>query len=888
MRPFTIAAAVLAVVVVAMTASIRTPGEKVPRRADPARGAPGPAAAPAAGVPAGLAEERAARVSDLRYDLSFRLPAARAERITGRIVITFRLNDASRPLALDFAPGRPDAAGSVVVNGLDAEPRIVADHVMLPSSSLKAGENRVAIEFEAGDAPLNRSDDFLYTIFVPARAHEAFPCFDQPDLKGRWTLALDVPADWRTVANGAEVSRDPQPGGDAGRVRVGFAPTEPISTYLFAFAAGRFAVEQADRNGRRFRMLHRETDAAKVRRNREALFDLHGTALEWLEGYTGIPYPFGKFDFVLVPAFQFGGMEHPGAVFYNAANMMLDESATQNQKLERASTISHETAHMWFGDLVTMRWFTDVWMKEVFANFMAARIVNPSFPGINHELRFLHAYYPAAYDVDRTAGSNAIRQPLDNLSEAGTLYGAIIYQKAPIVMRQLETLTGREAFQEGLREYLQRYQFGNASWPDLIALLDQRTPIDLAAWSRAWVDEAGRPVVTTDLAVQDGRIARLAFTVSDPDARRGLTWTEELQVAVGYADHVQMMPVRLTGSGVEVDAARGLRAPLFVLPNGGGIGYGEFRLDPGSLAWLGEHLPEIGGNGKAPEDALTRGSAWVTLWDAVLSGDLSAARFIDLTLRALPREADELNIQRVLSYLEDAYWRFTPEPERTARAPRIEQLLRDGLSAAAGTSLKGAYFATLRDVAITAPTLDWLTRVWRKEVSVPGLTLAEADYITLAQELAVREVPGWQVVLRQQVDRTENPDRKARLQFVLPALSADASERGRFFESLARVENRRRESWVLDGLRYLNHPLRALSAEPFIAPSLALLQEIQQTGDIFFPKRWMDLTLGGHRSPAAAATVRAFLAAVPATYPDRLRRIILASADELFRAARLT
>ena len=132
--------------------------------------------------------------------------------------------------------------------------------------------------------------------------------------------------------------------------------------------------------------------------------------IEWLERYTGIPYPFGKFDFVLVPSFQFGGMEHPGSIFYNASSLLLDPSATTNQKLGRASLIAHETSHMWFGDLVTMRWFDDVWMKEVFANFMAAKIVNPSFPEINHELRFLYAHYPSAYDVDRTAGTNAIRQ----------------------------------------------------------------------------------------------------------------------------------------------------------------------------------------------------------------------------------------------------------------------------------------------------------------------------------------------------------------------------------------------------------------------------------------------------------------------------------------------
>src|SRR4029079_18506444 len=223
-----------------------------------------------------------------------------------------------------------------------------------------------------------------------------------------------------------------------------------------------------------------------------------------------------------VPAFQFGGMEHPGAVFYNASGLMLDESATQNQLLERASTISHETSHMWFGDLVTMRWFTDVWMKEVFANFMAAKIVNPSFPGVNHDLRFLHAYYPLAYEVDRTAGTNAIRQPLADRKDAGTLSGAITYQKAPSVMRQLETIMGPDTFQEGLREYLRAHKFGNASWSDLIAVLDQRTPEDLAKWSHAWVEEAGRPVVTTELSVVTGQIERLAFTTRDPYTRPDL------------------------------------------------------------------------------------------------------------------------------------------------------------------------------------------------------------------------------------------------------------------------------------------------------------------------------------------------------------------------------
>ena len=301
-------------------------------------------------------------------------------------------------------------------------------------------------------------------------------------------------------------------------------------------------------------MFHRETDAAKVARNRDAIFDLHAAALAWLERYTGIQYPFGKFDFLLVPAFQFGGMEHPGAIFYNATGLMLDESATQDQELGRASLIAHETSHMWFGDLVTMRWFSDVWMKEVFANFMAAKIVNPSFPGINHDLRFLLAYYPAAYDVDRTAGTNEIRQPLANLDDAGTLYGAIIYQKAPIVMRQLETIMGADPFRDGLREYLNTYAFGNAAWTDVIAMLDGRTPDDLAAWSRAWVDERARPTIGTELRISKGRIERLVLTQQDPIARRGLIWNQRIRVAIGEGDETKATGQRLRGHR---DAAAG-------------------------------------------------------------------------------------------------------------------------------------------------------------------------------------------------------------------------------------------------------------------------------------------------------------------------------------------
>jgi aminopeptidase N len=815
----------------------------------------GAAHAQDSGVSETLARDRAARISSLRYDLSFSIPANKSTTIKGHEVVTFTLSDASTPLVLDFGPGD---------NG----------HLVYPASTLHTGDNRIVIDFDAGDAPLNRNDDFLYTIFVPARAHEAFPCFDQPDLKARWTLSLDVPDGWEALGNGGETSRASRDG----RTRVTFAETQPLSTYLFAFAAGRFSVERTERNGRAMRMFHRETDAAKVARNRDAIFDLHAAALAWMEQYTGIAYPFGKFDFLLVPAFQFGGMEHAGAIFYNASGLLLDPSATQNALLNRASVISHETAHMWFGDLVTMRWFNDVWMKEVFANFMAAKIVNPSFPAINHDLRFLLDYYPPAYDIDRTEGSNPIRQPLANLREAGTLYGNIIYDKAPIVMRQLETLVGAGAFRDGLRDYLKRFAFAHATWDDLIQILDDRTPEDLASWSRAWVDEDRRPVIATAIDVSGGRITRLSLTQRDPDARRGLLWNQRLYIALGYRDRVDHISAQLNAASVDGAEARGRAAPLFVLANGRGVAYGDIRLDPASRDWLSANLYRIA-------DPLTRGSAWLTLWDAMLDGDLRPPTLLDLSLAALPRETDELNVEEILDQLRAVYWRFIAPQDRAMVAPRVERVLRQGLDRASTQSLKGAYFAALRSTSLTPATVAWLTSVWDGRTRIQGLTLAEPDFIALSRDLALRAGNRWRAIVTRQIERTKDPDRKAQLTFVMPALSSDPAERDNFFASLADVANRRHEAWVLEGLRALHHPLRGAASDRYIGPSLAMLQEIQRTGDIFFPKRWMDATLGGEPSVAAVETVREFVRTRPADYPDRLRRIILSSADPLFRSA---
>ncbi len=821
---------------------------------------------PSSGVSLTLATERAQSIGDVRYDLSFNIPADAAVAIDSRARIQFSLKDVTRPLVLDFTPGT-EYIRSISVGGKRSGFRLVKDHIIIPASDLTVGKNVVDIAFRAGDASLNRSPEFTYTLFVPARAHLAFPCFDQPNLKGRFTLELTVPADWETLSNGAETGRDKA----ADTVRVRFGETEPIPTYLFAFAAGKFQVETAARNGRTYRMLHRETDAKKVERNKNAVFDLHSSSLEWLEQYTGIPYRFGKFDFLLIPSFQFSGMEHPGAIFYNAASVLLDESATENQMLNRAEVIAHETAHMWFGDLVTMQWFNDVWMKEVFANFMAAKIVDPAFPNVNHDLRFLVAYYPAAYSVDRTAGTHPIRQELANLDEAGSLYGPVIYDKAPIVMRQLERILGSERLQQGLQQYLNAYQFGNATWLDLIHILNEHSSIDLTAWSHAWVEEAGRPSIQTVIEAQ-----RVAFVQSDPQPGRSLQWTERMEVLAGTTKAVTAMPVELQQERTELNLPSATDTE-FILPTGQGLAYGDFSLDERTRAFLLHHLPEL-------KDPLTRGAAWVTLWEEMLDRRVAPADFLSLEMAALEHENTEQNVQLMLRYLSDAFWTFLQDSARRRTAPTLERKLKDGLDRSTSSTMKSTYFSALRSTATTPEGVAFVKRVWRHQEKIPGLTLAEPDEATMALELAVRSVPAAASILEEQRGRFLNPDRKARFEFVMPAVSDRQDVRDAWFERLSDVQNRRREPWVIEGLRYLHHPLRADAAEKYVKPALDLLPDIQKTGDIFFPANWMDATLAGHNSSAAAKIVREFLA-THNDYPIRLRRIILQSADELFRAA---
>jgi len=863
----------------------------------------------APGVSKLLATYRYETLKDVRYNLSFRIDTGRSSTVEGTAAIEFERTSGREPLVIDFKVPA-DHLLSVSVNGREEEAALTNGHIVIDRSLLSKSYNRVEVSFRAGDISLNRNDEYLYTLFVPDRASTAFPCFDQPDIKGRFTLALDIPVSYRAMSNNPVISSDTTDG----RVTLRFSETKPISTYLFAFAAGRFELIEKEIDGVKLEMLHRETRPGYVENNAEEIFGLHLSSLRWLEEYTGITYPFDKFGFVLIPSFQYSGMEHPGSIFYRASSLLLEASPTLNEQLSRASLIAHETSHIWFGDLVTMKWFDDVWLKEVFAGYMSDKIVTPDFPSVNHELRFLLSRYPAAYAVDRTRGTNPVIQELGNMKDAGSLYGAIIYNKAPIVMQQLEQLAGEEELREALQIYLKEYSWGNARWDDLIAIIEKVTRKPLEEWSRMWVREAGMPLITPVVSREDAeredaerrdaeredaerKDAATAQAVAEPpvtdhsyrisfreDDPAGVLrhWPQTLQTMVITASDT------VTGEVTPADKRSFLTVtgvPLCIIPDISGRAYGTFLFDSTTATYLPEHINDF-------QDPLLRGILWINIHENLLNGTVSPTAYYNALFTALQRE-EELQLRNYLTgRLGYVYWHHLSDSARAGYAQDAEAMIWQKLITAETASEKRQWFGLFRNVAVTERGLARLRDLW-KSGELPGgraaggqvagpVRLGEDEQSGLALTLALRRHPEAPAVIAAQRDRITTADRLQRFDFVLPSVSPDQDVRDEYFNSLRDPANREHEPWVLEALGYLHHPSVAHRSEHYILPSLELLEEIKSTGDIFFPGGWITTTLAGHHSAEAHETVEKFLVERP-DYPADLRLKILQGADHLFR-----
>jgi aminopeptidase N len=699
----------------------------------------------APGVSLELARYRAAQIRDVRYELS--LDVTRRDTASGGVRISFN-RVRGGDVILDFR------GQDLRVTSINESTAPAVDwngtHLRVPARFLRDGTNTIDASFKTPIAPAGAAiirftdetdkNDYLYTLLVPSDAHLLFPCFDQPDLKAVFDLKLTAPSGWTTLWNETK---------------------QPISTYLFAFAAGPYVQQRAASGD--ISLWVRASRAKEV--ETDTLIALNRRAKDWLASYFGVPYPFEKLDILLAPAFPFGGMEHPGAIFYNEEAQIYREPPTLNQLLGRRATINHELAHQWFGDYTTMRWFDDLWLKEGFATYMASKM-SAAQGDSTAWMSFYLRNKPSAYDVDASAGTTPVWQELANLDQAKSNYGAIVYNKAPGVIKQLEHLVGERVFREGVRAFLMKHAYGNATWRELLAAIQTavltsavaRGPVDLEAFGRAYMLRPGMPIVDQQLDIRDGRIERLVLRQRPAQVLSGTGfWPMKVDVLLWYDGKAPMiLPVEFTADVAEVTIAKGLAAPQFVYANANDYGYGLFMLDDRSRDWLLANRVRV-------NDPFLRAMLWGSLWDLVRDARLDPVRYADAALAALPTERDEQIAARLLGRISRTMESYSSEAQRARLVPIIEgTLLQRAMDTTLVYGLRKSHFDSFAGVARTPASLALLDG-WLDKPTAAGMPLRQPSRWSIVTTLVARTSPTAEMRLRReaQFDTTTSAKRRA-------------------------------------------------------------------------------------------------------------------------------
>ena len=592
------------------------------------------------------ARERKSRVREVAYGLRFELDGEAAE-FSGSVNIAFELSGMGEDLTVDFTGG---TVAAVAINGERVDADYNGFYLTLPAAALQAGQNQVQIAFahpySTDGSGLYRfrdpedGRDYLYTDFEPYDQNRLFPSFDQPDLKARYATEVTVPASWQVISIVAE-SQVTQLGE---RRTWTFPQSAPISTYIYALHAGDYHVWEAVAGDIPLRLFARESLARYVNAEDWFLFTQQG--FDFFASYFEVPYPFGKYDQVIVPHFNAGAMENVGAVTFSERYLRRG-TVTRRDRFGIASVILHEMAHMWFGDLVTMDWWNGLWLNESFATFMATLAMAE---GTEFTEAWENAYRSTvrAYLADERDTTHAIELPVPDTDAAFANFDAITYNKGSATLTQLNYLVGPEAFRRGVSQYLERHAYGNTTTEDFLAAISSASGRDLDRWAADWLHEPGTNAVRAELECRDGRIYRLALHQAAPDAWPTLR-THRAQLGLySYEDgrfEVDTLPVTYSGARTAVPAAVGRRCPGLIYANHGDWDYARVQLSD-------DILPMLEGRMGAFNEALARSMLWQSVWDMVLDTRLTITQFIDFALVNSRDESNDPILRQVLGSIQ--------------------------------------------------------------------------------------------------------------------------------------------------------------------------------------------------------------------------------------------
>jgi aminopeptidase N len=809
------------------------------------------------GIPRTLAARRSGNLADVAYAIDAVLDTG-ASLLRGTVAIEVSLARAGA-IVLDSRPAEGGTAEIVAIDGRAVDRAMRReDHLVVPATRMRAGRHRIVCAFTAPITPagtaLTRYDDredgssYVYSMFVPADASTVFPCFDQPDLKARLTLALTVPEGWRVVANAPLRARS------AGRHV--FAPTPPLSTYLLAFAAGPFHVTTA--GGRRgSRVFVRRSRVQGARRPIAETLALSDAALDWLERWTGRPLPFPKHDLVLVPEFQYGGMEHAGATFLRESAILLGSDASHAEHARRALLVAHENAHQWFGNLVTMRWFDDLWLKEGFASLCALAIVEAIAPALEPRVGFV-AQKAAACATDGTRGTRPLVAAIDNLLAAKNAYGTIVYQKGPAVLRMTERLLGAAAFRRGVRRWLRDHAYGAADWRDLIAALEAASGRSLGRWAEAWITGDGVPTVRLAVTADaGGRVRRAVVRRAGGAARLPLAF--DVTAYGAAAVRGRRIAISMQGREARVRALEGRHVPATMVLNAGDHAYGLFVVDRAHAEALFAALPRM-------PDALARALAIESTWNAMRGGRLPPRVLAEHFLAWLPQETSETLATTLLERIVDLARRYVEPAHADALAHAAEATLAPmAWSAHASPAMRSAALRAFVDVVRSESGRERLLHTLDAER--PG----EATRFAILTRLAVLGAPEAATRIARAA-RDARSDDTRRLAFAAGAALSDGAVKRRMFTRFL-ADPALPESWIEAALPAFAAPEHARLVRPLVARAIAALPALEQRFRIFFVNRWLAAIVGGQIDADGLAAVDAAIRATHLAPPLRSKAL---------------
>ena len=842
------------------------------------------AAAPT-GVSRQLASERARLISGLHYQIHFRLAPA-GQTASGTEEVRFRL-EAVDTLLFDYRDG---TVRTLTVNGSEVAMSYQNGHLVLPKEKLRVGENRIEVSFSSAMAPAGKAitrfqdkddgSEYIYTLFVPMDASMAFPCFDQPDLKGRFRLSVDAPEDWTVISNtptDPSATRTGQLEGSAGEAKLkttSFVETQPISTYLFAFAAGPFrrVHEAAGLPGVYVRrsQYHRAIDEAAE------LQQVTAEGIAFLADYFAQPFPFPKYDLVLIPGFAYGGMEHAGATFLREESVLFRNAPTHSDRIGRDLLTLHELTHQWFGDFTTMRWFDDLWLKEGFAQYMAYRTLEKLKPDEHVWQRFYLSIKPAAYAIDSTLGTTPIYQDIDNLENAKSAYGAIVYSKAPGLLRQLAFILGDEHFRDGLRIYLKEHPYGNAEWSELVRAFERSSDRKLTQWAEAWIRRRGMPQVDVSWTCSEGRLSSLSLTQHDV-LNEGGVWPMAIEILLAYQNSDPLrVRAEFAGQRAEVAEAVGKPCPAFVFANDQDYAYGRFLLDPKSQIAVDSKLGNI-------PDLFERTLLWGSVWDSVREAQVAPKDYLSLTHALLPGEADESLTQSLIAHTLAALHRYVNRETRTHFVPRFETMAEYRMMHADDQGLRIVWFRFLRAAAETEIGRNDLKQLIAEKWQVPGVQLRPLDRWSMVTTLIALKDSEADKIFAAERERDLTGD-GLKYAYVAEAARPDPAAKKKYFDDYLHNSDRP-EDWVEQSLSAFNYWNQSELTAPYLKPALDALPQIKRERKIFFVLAWLGAFVGGQQSAEADNEVHDWLK-TDSIDPD-LRRKVLEVVDELDRTVNI-